>query len=64
MDDKILMYKSNSITLCNKLLRELEANKDDVNTFLGGEMNELYIHANDKAVSKTRRIRNKIRNLY
>ncbi len=64
MDDKISMYKSNSVALCNKLLHELEANKDDTNSFFGGEMNELYIHANDKAISKTRRIRNKIRNIY
>ena len=62
MDDKIAMYKANSISLCNKLLRELESNKDDTDLFFGGEICKAYINATDKAINKTRNIRNKIRN--
>ncbi len=62
MDDKIAIYKANSLSNCNKLLRELESNKDDADSFFGGEMYKAYIEVTDKVISKTRKIQNKIRN--
>lgn len=63
MDDKINAYKTNSIYYCNKLLCSLEEDKDDADSFFGGEMHKAYIEATDKAISKTRKIQNKIRNI-
>lgn len=63
MDDKIIKHKTKSITLCNKLLRELEMNKDDVDSFFGGEMYKAYIDVNDKAMDKVKTIRAKVRNI-
>lgn len=64
MDDKIKTYKNNSLYHCDRILSELAMNKDETDLFFGGEMRKAYIEATDKAISKTRKIRNKIRNIY
>lgn len=62
MDDEILRYKTNSITICNKLLNEVKSNRYDVDEFFGGEMRDAYIKANDKVVEKLKNIKAKIIN--
>ena len=64
MDDKLNTYKNNSLYYCERLLSELAMNKDETELFFGGEIRNAYMNATDKAISKTKRIRNKIRNIY
>ena len=49
--------------LCNRLLNMLNEDRDDIDSFFGGEINKEYTYATEKAISKVNRIRMKIRNL-
>ena len=63
MDAKIAAYKSNSLDLCHRLLRELDRNKDDSFAFFGEGLRRVYIDATDEAFNKTIDSRHKISNL-
>ena len=52
-----------SLSLCDRLLALIEENREDAHAFFGGEVHSAYVKANDKAKSKTRSIKNQIRNL-
>lgn len=63
MDPKIEQYKYESVQLCEKLIRDINTNKEDIDLVFGRELNNAYIVANDKALDKARSILNKINNL-
>ena len=63
-EEKVRYYKSLSLSQCERLLTELRRNKEDADLFFGGELYKSYVEATDAAIDKTRKIRNKIRNLY
>lgn len=61
--EELLRRREISLELCRKLLRELESNKDDADTFFGGEMRKLYVEVTDMAKTKIKGIQTKITNL-
>ena len=63
MDEQVQRYKADSLMLCNSLLNMLNEDRDDIDSFFGGEINKEYTYATEKAISKVNRIRMKIRNL-
>lgn len=63
MDEKTAMQKAISLSLCNKLITELRMNEGDTDSFFGGELYRVYTDANDRALEKAKKIRNKLRYL-
>lgn len=63
MDPKIEQYKYESVQLCEKLIRDMKTNKEDINIVFGRELLDAYIVANDRALDKAISILNKINNL-
>ena len=63
MDSKIEEHKQECNWLCNKLIGELNKNKEDAGLIFGGEILKAYMNANEKALDKARRVRNKINNI-
>ena len=63
MDEQVQRYKADSLMLCNRLLNMLNEDRDDIDSFLGGENNKKYNYDTEKAIRKVKRTRVKIRNL-
>ena len=62
MDNPIENYKERSLELCDRLINQLNMNKDDANSFFGGEIYKSYIVATERAIEKANNGRYKIRN--
>ena len=63
MDERQEQLRQECVYLCDRLLQELNRNKEDVRSFLGGDMARAYEKTTEAAINKTRRTKNKIRNL-
>lgn len=63
MDKKVVTYHLTSLNLCDKLINELKNNKEDADSFFGGEVHKAYIKATDMALDKAKNIRAKLRRL-
>ena len=56
-------YRNDSLSLCLKLLRDLEKNKIDAGQMLGGEACCAYVNITEKVIDKVQKCRKKIQNL-
>ena len=63
MNQEHTQYKKYSLSLCEKLINDLKRNREDADTFLGGELYKAYVNATEKAINKAQRNRNQIRKL-
>lgn len=63
MNDELTQYKEQCLLLSERLLCDLNRNKDDAESFFGGDIYKAYIRATEDAMRKTREVRNGIRNL-
>ena len=63
MEEEREKYKLQSLELCDALLSEFSRNKEDSMQFFSGEIYRAYIDATDTVINKTRKIRNKLRDL-
>ena len=63
MQEELEQRRSDSLSLCDRLLVALEENREDAYSFFGGDVYQAYIAATDKAKSKVKKIKSKIRNL-
>lgn len=61
MNEEVLMYKAQSLSLCDKLIHNLEKNKEEAELFFDGEMYKAYVDATDHAIDETKKIMAKIR---
>ena len=52
-----------SLHLCNRLINSLNENKDDADSFFGGDVYKAYVEATELAINKANKAKNKIRNL-
>ena len=52
-----------SLYLCNRLINSLNENKDDADSFFGGEVYKAYVEATESAVNRAKKAKQKIRNL-
>ena len=63
MQEELEQYRYESLALCDRLLTMLEENREAANSFFGGEVQQAYDAATDKAKNKVREIRSKLRDL-
>ena len=63
MDEQIEELKVISLSLCNKLINDIESNEEDTYSFFGGDLLRTYIQANETALDEAKKLRNKIRYL-
>ena len=63
MSGEIERYKQRSIDLCNRLINELQKDEEEAASFFSKDLHRSYARVTDIAQEKTRRIRNKIRNI-
>lgn len=56
-------FKIISLQHCDRLFNEIKRDQDDIHEFFGGELYKSYVAATDKALTKARNIRMKVRNL-
>ena len=52
-----------SLYLCERLINGLNENKDDADSFFGGDVYKSYVEATESAINKAKKAKNKIRNL-
>ena len=63
MQEDLEQLRSDSLTLCARLLASLEENKEDSHLFFSSEIFQAYDAATDKAKNKVLEIRNSLRTL-
>lgn len=63
MREKLEQCRSDGVSLCDRLLDAMKENREDAHSFFAGELYQAYVDATDKARSKVKSIRIKIRNL-
>ena len=63
MEEEKQKYKDYSLSLAQRLLSELDLNKDTADEFFGGEIYRAYAKATEAAMGEVRRVKNKIQNL-
>ena len=56
--------RTDSVSLCDRLLTALEENREDARLFFGGEVYRAYETATERAKNKVKKIKSEIRNLY
>lgn len=56
-------YKSTSLRHCDKLLNDVRCDRDDIDSFFGGELYKAYVNATDEVLTKISKVRTKVRNL-
>lgn len=63
MEEQLEQRREESLRLCARLIAELDYNKEDAASFLGGDIYRAYAKATETAINKAKRTRTKIRNL-
>ena len=63
MEEEVEKYRADCLALCNRLLYEMERNRDDADLFCSGEIHKAYVTVNDKVAEQVRNIKAKIRQL-
>ena len=63
MDEELERLRLLSLSYCERLMNQLKRNKEEADSFLGGDIYTAYVKATDEAYNKARKTRNKIRNL-
>ena len=63
MEEEVEKYRADCLALCNRLLYEMERNRDDADLFCSGEIHKAYVTANENVAEQVRNIKAKIRQL-
>ena len=60
MDEQIRQQILTSLSTCDKLIKNLRKNQEDVDSFFDGEMRLAYLRATERALDEAMRIRVKL----
>lgn len=63
MEEELEKQRQYSVYLCDRLLNELNKNKDAADSFLGGDIYRAYVDATEAAMNKVKKTKRKIQNL-
>ena len=63
MDEQIRQQILTSLSKCDKLIKYLKNNEEDVDSFFDGEMRMAYLRANERALEEVMQIRVKLMRL-
>ena len=55
-------YRTASLQYCNKLIGEINSDREEIGTFFGGELHRVYLEATDMALDKAQKVRTRIKN--
>lgn len=62
-EQELRRLRDQSLYYCNRLLNELNENKEEAATFFGGDICRAYVKATEAAINKAKRTKGKIQNI-
>ena len=54
-------YRTASLQYCNKLMNEVQSDRDEIERFFGGEIFKTYVTVTDEVLNKIAKIRTRIK---